>query len=117
MVLLTMTPAMVSASEYLLSCGFFRANVEPGTEHSKAPPVVGNPISHEEVIQLAKNLTEAKEITRGHDNKNVLRHSLDHLLRGSRVYIEPSKPKTEPVWLMSLPRTFIDFDRRLSIKL
>ena len=50
-------------------------------------PKLGNPISHGQVIDLWK---ESKD-------RGLHAHSLDALLRGSRVYVPPPKSKPEPV--------------------
>jgi hypothetical protein len=56
-------------------------------EPSVSDPKVGNPISHGQVIDISKQMrTEALQPSR-----------LEELLRGSRVYIPPPKPKPEPV--------------------
>jgi hypothetical protein len=57
------------------------------TEPSLSDPKVGNPISHGQVIDISKQMrSEALQPSR-----------LEELLRGSRVYIPPPKPKPEPV--------------------
>jgi hypothetical protein len=57
------------------------------TEPSLLDPKVGNPISHGQIIDLSQQMrTEALQPSR-----------LEELLRGSRVYIPPAKPKPEPV--------------------
>jgi hypothetical protein len=57
------------------------------TEPSLSDPKVGNPISHGQVIDLSKQMrTEALQPSR-----------LEELLRGSRIYIPPPKPKPESV--------------------
>lgn len=57
------------------------------TEPSLSDPKVGNPISHGQVIDVSKQMRmEALKPSR-----------LEELLRGSRVYIPPPKPKAEPV--------------------
>lgn len=50
-------------------------------------PQIGNPISHGQVIDIWMNLKAS----------NLSPTSLDTLLRGSRVYAPPPKPKPEPV--------------------
>lgn len=98
MVLLTMTPAMVRAVEYA------RQEEGSGGEHDGPTDLspsykqsVGAPISHEEVLELAKDVRRLKQ-DRNEDNLDAPSQALDQLLRGSRVYIEPSKPKPKPVW-------------------
>ncbi|KAG5916985.1 hypothetical protein E4U42_007425 [Claviceps africana] len=99
MVLLTMTPAIVDG---LQTTGASRnadtslpaaaattpAEEEPQRtgEPSLIDPAVGNPISHGQIIDLWKTLN------RDHQTSP----SLEHLLRGSRVYCPPPPPKPEP---------------------
>ena len=100
MVRLTMTKAMVAALELCNSenkdCPVHRIADEPSLEE----PAVGNPISHGQVIQLSKYF---KHRSKSRENKNIdarddtLTFDLDTLLRGSKVYVEPPKPKPEPV--------------------
>ncbi|RDW68065.1 hypothetical protein BP6252_09461 [Coleophoma cylindrospora] len=49
-------------------------------------PEVGNPISHGQILEISRNLKL----------QGVTLFSLDVLLRGSKVYIAPPKPKAEP---------------------
>ena len=58
-------------------------------EPSLSDPKPGNPISHGQIIDLWR-ATQAQ---------NVLSTTLDVLMRGSRIYITPSEPKQEPVYL------------------
>ena len=104
MVRLCMTQSMVSAIHY---CS--RNTVEDWPcEHFEGEPSLqdpkqGQPISHGQVIALSQCLKRHFELRSG-QSSNVksepLTHDLDGLLRGSRVYIEPPKPKPEPVSLM-----------------
>ena len=60
-------------------------------------PQVGAPISHDHVINLAKRLKAlARESSDGSQDK-MPSYRLEHLLLGARVYVEPPKPKSEPV--------------------
>lgn len=59
-----------------------RGNEPPLTE-----PVVGNPISHGQVVDLWKKLQSSQPSP----------CSLETLLQGSRVYVPPPPPKPEPV--------------------
>ncbi|KAL9030464.1 MAG: hypothetical protein Q9196_001408 [Gyalolechia fulgens] len=58
-------------------------------------PSVGHPIAHTQVIALSKAL---KEIHGSVDEAEISYH-LEDLLRGAKVYAEPSKSKAEPVSL------------------
>ena len=96
MVLLTMTPAMVRAVEYARQVERSRGEDERAA-HSplhELPP--GAPITHEEVLGLAKEIKQLKQAYTA-NNLDTPSHALDQLLRGSRVYVEPPKPRPEPV--------------------
>jgi hypothetical protein len=57
------------------------------TEPSLLSPRLGNPISHGQVIDLSMQLREAGSEP----------YRLEDLLRGSKIYIGPPPPKSEPV--------------------
>ena len=97
MVLLTTTPAMVSAQQYVLDCDSLADGPDPGAEPLAAAPQVGIPISHEGVLQLARHVKDLKQKTGDNIEKTAPSHNLDELLRGSRVYVERPSSKTEPV--------------------
>ena len=118
MVLLTQTPAMVDAittyrqrerkkdEQYLLPA-------EPDLSDAK----IGKPISHEQVTTISKILGEISRENLNSSNSLPLYH-LDDLLRGSRIYFEPPKPKAEPVSLFpSYQNTLLNHLRLVSIKL
>jgi hypothetical protein len=46
-------------------------------------------------------LEQVKEVEQHDLIDNVVSHHLDDLLRGTRVYVEPPKPKVEPVTMQS----------------
>lgn len=56
---------------------------EPLLQH----PKIGNPISHGQIISLAKELK----------SRGISPNSLELLLRGARVYVAPPPVKPEPV--------------------
>lgn len=58
----------------------------PLEEPSLRNPQVGNPISHDQAIDLSRQLKA----------QNITPNTLDELLRGARVYIAPPPPKPEP---------------------
>lgn len=61
-------------------------------------PDVGNPISHEQVLGIAKALREhAAELDDSVHMGDQSSYRLNDLLRGSKVYVPPPKPKPEPV--------------------
>ena len=81
MVLLTMTQAMVEALRN--DDGESGETIEPKVEDpSLDNPAIGKPISHGQILELYKRTSI---------------YHLDDLLRGSKVYIEPPKPKPEQV--------------------
>lgn len=98
MVLLTMTPALVAAIEacHKLSPDLLSSEAQ-ATDPSLEDPGKGRPISHGQIIAISRSLRK-----HGHNSGQALvtagiSYHLDDLLRGSRVYIEPSKPKPDPV--------------------
>ena len=97
MVYLTITPAIVEAFERLQGCGQL-SNI------SDDPPLdtldVGKPISHEQILKISKCLKQQNKGSRISNGELNLSHHLDDLLRGSQVYIEPPKPRSEPVRLL-----------------
>ncbi|KAL8722311.1 MAG: hypothetical protein Q9181_007513 [Wetmoreana brouardii] len=88
-----MTKAMVQAIQYIREDGvdISEANKEV-LGPALADPAIGRPITHTQVIALSKlpkaglSLNEDSQIS----------YRLDDLLRGSRIYQEPPKAKTEP---------------------
>lgn len=95
-----MTPAVVAAIDAchkqnpsLLSSEAY------ATDPSLEDPAVGHPISHGQIIAISRCLRKCEEspgeclATTG----KLPSYHLDDLLRGSKVYIEPLKPKPEPV--------------------
>ena len=100
MVLLTMTAALVAAIEHCnrLDAGLYKGeNVDSPTLKA---PAVGKPISHTQVLAISRCLKNAEVGKRKEDNISVsdsTGYHLDQLLRGSTVYVEPPKPKAEPV--------------------
>ena len=102
MVYLTMTKAMVAAIQYcrenkLQELITDAKDVDVTTMEN---PAVGKPIVHAQVITLSRCLrnhfqTRTKQAP---FTSNIpSEYHLDALLRGSRVYVEAPKPKSEPV--------------------
>lgn len=101
MVLLTMTPSIVEALQFVRESEGAPAiqdskseeasdkatTTDVSTEPSLESAVAGKPISHGQVIDLWKQLK-----SEGHS-----KYSLEDLLRGATVYIPPPSPKPEPV--------------------
>ena len=65
-------------------------------EPSLQDPKVGKPISHGQIIAISNSLRKSYAGKTASGEKPIAYH-LDDLLRGSKVYIEPPKPKPEPV--------------------
>ncbi|KAM0460915.1 hypothetical protein ACHAO4_001711 [Trichoderma viride] len=97
-----MTPSIVDAlkqvDEQHEAGGQHKAD-EPGNDagqdqssdaaaSSSTEPVVGNPISHSDILSLYKKLSASET--------SEPKYSLEQLLRGSQVYISPPPPKPEP---------------------
>lgn len=109
MVLLTITGPIVEAlgrlDEATKTALFESSNGDnKSDEPSLADPSVGNPISHGQVIDLAKQLK-----SEGDGN-----FSLETLLRGSTVYIPPPPPKPQQV-LTTSASSVVDGCSRLPI--
>ncbi|MCJ1301660.1 hypothetical protein MMC08_004461 [Hypocenomyce scalaris] len=99
MVQLTMTPAIVAA---LQACHKINPSIlssdAQATDPSLEDPVVGHPISHGQIIGMSRSIRKHAD-SPGEARMaagELPSYHLDDLLRGSRVYIEPSKPKAEP---------------------
>lgn len=105
MVRLSMTKSMVSAIEF---CSANNVEGWPaellGGEPSLQNPSLGQPITHSQVIALSRCLREHFRAPAAGNNANKsygIVYDLDGLLRGSKVYNDPPKPKREPVGLTS----------------
>ena len=97
MVRLTITPAMLRAIEELQERKQFSEDLSEASEPSLDKPTLGNPITHGQIISVSHNLRKIRsQSTNGEVNTGVSYH-LDDLLRGSKVYVDPPKPKAEPV--------------------
>ena len=97
-----MTPAILQALDILNAHGQAQTLVSTETEPSLDQPVEGNPISHGQLIEISKKLKQIKEEAEGCEaqDHDAIYH-MDNLLRGSRIYVEPPKPKVEPVSLLT----------------
>ena len=97
MVYLTVTPALVRAVRLLQ----LRNQVQEIKEVASEPPlddlVIGSPISHLQVILVSKKLKGHADIHFKEGLEEAFPCRLDDLLRGSNIYIEPPKPRAEPV--------------------
>lgn len=100
MVLLTMTPGMIEALQAYHSNPPSLAEgptlpCEPSLENAAA----GDPISHCQLVEIAKHLRKQAALREELDlqPRGQPSYHLDDLLRGSRVFIPPAKPKAEPV--------------------
>lgn len=94
MVLLTLTPAATSAVELYNQLSDQKDDV-PSSDPSLSEPTVGAPVSHAQLIQVARFLRESRL-----PNKNDFR--LDTLLKGANIYVPPPKPKPQPVCTHSI---------------
>ena len=97
MVRLTMTPAILRALEHLQQRGQVPKIRGEASEPSLDQPAVDNPITHGQIIAISKTLRENKTNVNDEKPTNMFSYHLDDLLRGSKVYIDPPKPKAEPV--------------------
>lgn len=107
MVRLTITPAILQALEELQDRGHAPEALGEASEPSLDQPATGNPITHGQIIAISKTLKEIKtNAPNGESNIQVSYH-LDDLLRGSKVYVEPPKPKAEPVGSLDLQLHYV----------
>lgn len=97
MVRLTITPAILRALEELQDRGQVPEAPGETTEPSLKQPAIGNPITHGQIIAISKTLKEIRTAETDENVENTVPYHLDDLLRGSKVYVEPPKPKAEPV--------------------
>lgn len=118
MVNLTITPNIKTALDALerLHLDLENACQYSSSGHSLVNPVVGNPISHDQIIAISKLLRDHHEYT----SITSVPYHLDDLLRGSRVFLEPPKPTAEPVSSMlsspPIPLVVVMWSRRRVIK-
>lgn len=101
MVLLTMTAAIVEAIERGMMLDDKDWNSD---QHDECPsleaPAVGKPIAHVQVVAISRCSSKQPGQKVTHESEAERSASLCHLdtlLRGSKVYVEPPKPKPEPV--------------------
>ncbi|KAI4715805.1 hypothetical protein E4T48_08003 [Aureobasidium sp. EXF-10727] len=88
MVLLTLTPVAKSAVE-LYNKLSNQEQDDPSSDPYLSEPIVGAPVSHAQLIQVARFLRESHL-----PNKNDF--CLDTLLKGANIYVPPPKPKPQP---------------------
>lgn len=102
MVRLTMTATMVAGIEAFAANDhetwiLAQNEDEPPLSH----PAIGNPISHDQVINISKWLRSFSKRRDEEERKKNLNSlptgHLDELLRGSKIYKPPPKPKPEQV--------------------
>ena len=116
MVLLTMTSTIVASINF---CNQNQIADWPPQKLSDDPqldePALGKPISHTQVIALSRCLRT--HVGSQHDTDSIkdLAHDLDTLLRGSKVHIEPPKPKAEPVSLSFTALIFVFANAELDL--
>ncbi|KAL8721742.1 MAG: hypothetical protein Q9225_001640 [Loekoesia sp. 1 TL-2023] len=93
MVLLSMTGAIVNAINSLRRLDIGKSELDPdGLGPDLENPAIGHPIAHVQVVALSRLL---RRFHNSIDDAGTSCH-LDDLLRGSRIYYEPPKPKAEP---------------------
>ncbi|KAK4690325.1 TMEM199 family protein, partial [Lecanoromycetidae sp. Uapishka_2] len=97
MVRLTMNKAVVQALKHLQHLDQSLDTIENASQPSLNNPAVGLPISHDQIIAISKKLKQAPGASHRDEFGDAISFHLDDLLRGSRVYVEPPKPKAEPV--------------------
>lgn len=85
-----MTPSIVEGLHTLNRAAHGRqATTRPqgDDEPSLGDPAIGNPVSHSQVVDMWKDLKDAR-----HGE-----YTLEMLLKGANVYVPPPAPKPEPV--------------------
>jgi hypothetical protein len=92
MVLLTMTPRIVTGLQSLSRAGnsqktATRPQNSNGHEPSLEDPAIGKPVSHSQIVDIWKALNDI-----GHKD-----YTLEELLKGSKIYVPAPAPKSEPV--------------------
>lgn len=97
MVRLTITPAILRALEELQVREQIPEALGEASEPSLDKPATGNPITHGQIIAISKAWKEIQTNVTNDDPDTIVSYHLDDLLRGSKVYVEPPKPKAEPV--------------------
>jgi len=114
-----MTAALVVAANEYNALG--SSEQQKATLHPSEPPLenpmIGNPISHGQILDIAKALknSRATRDASGNEESSQTSCNLDNLLRGCHIYIPPSPPKPEPVSrLFSL--SFLTPSRLISIQ-
>ncbi|KAL8700298.1 MAG: hypothetical protein Q9201_005517 [Fulgogasparrea decipioides] len=93
MVSLSMTKAVVQAIHYVRDAEVdisdaIKDELGPALAH----PAIGRPITHTQIVALSKLLKAGLSLNKS----SQVSYHLDDLLRGSQIYHEPPKAKTEP---------------------
>ncbi len=111
-----MTTAMVEAIEYLEISGQEFDDSGDCLLHTAA---VGNPISHEQIINIARRLRKIKDGKASAELDRFPLCHLDDLLRGSKIYVQPTKAKATKVSLpdVRIINAILTTPRRLSTRL
>ena len=119
MVLLTMTDAMVAAIRlYLKLETKDRGIVEQEGDPSPENPVSGQPISHGQIIAISKYLRELYEERDEQGSVGSPRpFHLDELLRGSKVYIKPPKPRLKAPKVSCQTNSVVDHSKKALYRL
>lgn len=97
MVCLTITPAILRALQDLRDRGQVLETLDGTSEPSLDKPTQGKPITHGQIIAISKTLKTIHQDAPNRGSHDQVSYHLDDLLRGSKVYVEPPKPKAEPV--------------------
>lgn len=96
-----MTAAVVAVVGLYLENNPIKSNPE---EPSLEAPKIGNPISHGQLVDIAKYLRLNPGRVEGRDVEGrQLPTHLSELLRGCSIYTPPPKSKSEPVSSFDLP--------------
>ncbi|KAL6721265.1 hypothetical protein ACLMJK_000367 [Lecanora helva] len=93
MMRLTITPALLTGIKRLeVEHQLLGISDSPSLDEA----VVGKPISHEQILEISRRLKQLDRDSHNESPDRSLSCTLDDLLRGSQIYIEPPKPRNEP---------------------
>lgn len=96
MVLLTITSAAKSAIELYNKLNQ-KSTCQSLNEAPLADSQVGDPVSHAQLIEIARSLKEQYGKNDSIKRSKDAQFDLETLLKGARIYTPPPKPKQAPV--------------------
>lgn len=106
--MLSTTPAIVEASNYLRRQEGCSSASYSNTDSCASSVSLGATIAHQEVIAISQSLQDIAKDATITEAASLPPHRLDELLRGSQVYVEPPKAKSEPVRSLHTFTIYVD---------